>query len=126
MTKTAYRLKGHESFVPREGWITKGLYALNNDPSIFSRNYGADELGVGTNMAKSIRYWLRAMGLTEDIPRIGTKLTTLGNLIFENDSYLENTFTLWILHANLARNFALATSWNIFFFFFYLHMWKRE
>lgn len=126
MTKTAYRLKGHESFVPREGWITKGLYALNNDPSIFSRNYGADELGVGTNMAKSIRYWLRAMGLTEDIPRIGTKLTTLGNLIFENDSYLENTFTLWILHANLARNFALATSWNIFFNSFDLHMWKRE
>lgn len=43
MGKIAYRLKGHESFVPREGWITKGLIAVNNDPAIFADNYAADK-----------------------------------------------------------------------------------
>ena len=126
MGKIAYRLKGHESFIPREGWITKGLIAVNNDPAIFADNYAADKLGVGTNMAKSIRYWLRTSGLTKDVQKVGTVLTKLGELIINQDLYLEKHFTLWILHANIARNFAQATSWNVFFNDFDLNRWKRD
>lgn len=49
-----YRLKGHGSFVIREGWITKALLAIqeyekqNPDKNFFSKeNFnGADSLGV--------------------------------------------------------------------------------
>ena len=67
--KNKYRFKGHESFILREGWLNKGLFEIEKDAKVFSENYGADELGVGPNMAKSIRYWLKTMNLTEDKPR---------------------------------------------------------
>lgn len=115
MDKRDYRLKGHESFVLREGWLTKGLNAINDNPRVFSENGGADALGVGTNMAKSIRYWLRTAELTKESQRDGVVLTELGNLIFQNDPYFEDIFSLWLIHANICRNFKLATSWNVFF-----------
>lgn len=115
MDKKDYRLKGHESFTLREGWLTKGLNAVHDNPRVFSENSGADALGVGTNMAKAIRYWLRTAELTCEHQRDGVTLTELGNLIFKNDPYFEDIFSLWVIHANICRNFRLATSWNIFF-----------
>ena len=53
--KNKYRFKGHESFILREGWLNKGLFEIEKNAKVFSENYGADELGVGPNMAKSIR-----------------------------------------------------------------------
>ena len=32
MALAKYRLKGHESFILREGWITKALFAIDRDP----------------------------------------------------------------------------------------------
>lgn len=43
-------------------------------------------------MAKSIRYWLKTMNLTEDKPKEGTKLTELGRIILTGDPYLEDIF----------------------------------
>lgn len=115
MDKRDYRLKGHESFVLREGWLTKGLKAVNDNSRVFFENGGADALGVGTNMAKSIRYWLRTSELTKESQKDGVTLTELGNLILQNDPYFEDIFSLWVVHSNICRNFRLATSWNIFF-----------
>ena len=70
-----HRLKGHESFIPREGWITKALFAIQRDPMLFTVASGADALGVGTNMAKSIRYWMRTAGLTDETQNHGVYLT---------------------------------------------------
>lgn len=126
MNKRDYRLKGHESFVLREGWLTKGLKAVHDNPRVFSENSGADALGVGTNMAKSIRYWMRTAELTEESQREGVKLTECGNLIFKNDPYFEDIFSLWVVHANICRNFKLATSWNIFFNNIDVTFFKRD
>lgn len=30
-----YRLKGHETFILREGWLSKGLYAVAADAKVF-------------------------------------------------------------------------------------------
>ncbi len=109
-----YRLKAYETFTIREGWLAKALRALH-DPKVFQVNYGADALGVGTNMAKSIRYWTRCCGLTEERSNKGTFLTELGQIIYTEDPYVENPFTLFILHCNIARNFEQATSWSVFF-----------
>ena len=115
MEKKKYRLKGHESFVLREGWLTKGIKAVSQNCRLYGTNSGADALGVGTNMAKSIRYWMKAAGLTTESSSKGVRLTELGTAILENDLYIEDIFTLWIVHANIVCNFANATSWSIFF-----------
>lgn len=81
MIKRKYRLKGHESFILREGWLTKGIQAVEKDSGVFSKNAGADALGVGTNMAKSIRYWMKTAGVTMDVPQKGVQLTELGKII---------------------------------------------
>lgn len=121
-----YRIKGHESFVLREGWLNKGLEAVENDPAVFSKNSGADALGVGTNMAKAIRYWLKASELTYDEKRKGTVLTDIGKLIRENDPYIEDIFTLWLVHSLLVSNFRQATSWTVFFNDFDLDEFDKE
>lgn len=115
MDKHKYRLKGHESFILREGWLTKGIQAVQNDSKVFGTNAGADALGVGTNMAKAIRYWMRAAGITEESTAKGVFLTDFGKLLAKWDLYFEDIFSLWILHCNIACNFKMATSWNVFF-----------
>lgn len=115
MGKNKYRFKGHESFILREGWLNKGLYEVNRNPKVFFENYGADALGVGPNMAKAIRYWLRAAELVTDAPKTGVTLTNIGKLILEHDPCVEDYFTLWLIHCIIAKNRELATAWNIYF-----------
>lgn len=111
----AIRLKGHEKFHLREGWITKGLYGVDKNPKVFTGNEGTDQLGVGTNMVKSIKYWMLAMGLIGEEQKNGAKLTELGKLIFKYDAYLEDDLTLWLLHSYLAKNAFRSTVWYLFF-----------
>ncbi len=116
-----FRLKGHESFILREGWLTKGICAVKKDNSVFSENFGADELGVGTNMAKAIRYWLKCAGLTEESGKGQVELTALGQYLLEKDMYFEDIFSLWLLHSNIVRNFEQASTWYVFF-----NVWEQE
>lgn len=109
------RLKGHETFCIREGWLEKGMEAVAADSKVFSKMYGADALGVGANMAKSIRYWLKACKLTIDKPVKAPCLSNFGQKVFKYDPYLEQDFTLWCIHINLAGNLELATTWYLFF-----------
>ena len=117
-------LKGHSSFGIREGWLTKGIAAVSENPLLFSKenNDGADILGVGSAMAKAIRYWLIVTGLAESYyetvngkKRSLIRLTELGKMVYEHDMYMENTGTLWALHYNLATNYEGATVWRVFF-----------
>lgn len=109
------RLKGHESFMIRDGWLHKGITSVYENPNVFAEYMGADALGVGSNMAKSIRYWLKALGLTREISRKGTYLTELGKLILEKDCYIEDIFTIWLLHLQLVFHKEEATVWYLFF-----------
>ena len=126
MANSVFRIKGHESFIPREGWLNKGIHAVAQDRAVFAKGFGADTLGVGTNMAKSIRYWMKAMGLTIDAGGRGVSLSAIGDVIVRNDPYIEDIFTLWVLHTNLARNKELATSWYLFFNEIEVSTFKRE
>lgn len=113
--KNHYRFKGHESFTIREGWLNKGLLAVAKDAKVFMVNAGADALGVGANMAKSIRYWMRCAGLMEEVPKEGAKFTWLGELLKEKDCYFEEDLSLWLVHCNIVKNKEEATAWNLFF-----------
>lgn len=96
MTKIKYRFKGHESFILREGWLNKGMREVRNDPFVFSQNYGADVLGVGPNMAKAIRYWMRTCGLLDERGKQGVFLSKLGEQIWEYDKYLREIIYVFL------------------------------
>ena len=56
------KFKGHETFFIRKGWLNKGMRNVVKDPYVFMGVNGnpTDILGIGTNMVKSLRYWLQA------------------------------------------------------------------
>lgn len=110
--KIKIRLQGHEKFALREGWINKALKILPDNEEAFTRKDAADLFGIGSNMVKSLRYWMRVFGLTNIS---GTELSEIGKLIAECDPYLENPFTLWIMHSNIAKNVDDATTWFMYF-----------
>lgn len=113
--KIKIRLQGHEKFALREGWLNKGLIIVKEKPGIFQSDEAPDVFGIGNNMVKSLRYWMKAFGLITEAPGKGASLTQVGNMIYENDLYFEDVFTLWILHSNIAKNIEEATSWYLFF-----------
>lgn len=107
-----YVFSGHESFPCRMLWPIKGYdYIVKgnnfNDPN------SVVELGVGKNMVASIRYWLKALGMTEQ-----DKPTELANYLFGKehgkDRYIESLGTLWLLHLLLVIT-QEATLYNILF-----------
>ena len=93
---TRYSFSGHESFFCKPLWLKKAHDAMINDVS-FTTPDAVAALGVGKNMVSSIRYWSRALGLSEN-----DKPTPFAISIFDSnngfDPYLEDEGTLWLLH----------------------------
>lgn len=113
--ETKVKLKGHESFSIREGWLTKGLVEVNKNGKIFSEKNATDILGIGTNMVKSLKYWLITANLIEEKTKCNYVLSELGQLIYDYDLYMENIFTLYMIHLQIALNEEKAYIWNTFF-----------
>lgn len=115
------RFGGHETFSIREGWLFKGLRLLREDPDALYDENVADRLGVGRNMAKSIRYWLLATELADPVKNetgrktIGLKISDFGQLIWDNDRFLLERDSWWLLHINLVTNSFAAAAWSWFF-----------
>ncbi len=113
------RFRAHDTFFIRKGWLYKGMKHVVRDKTVFMGDNGnpMDILGMGANMVKSLRYWLQAVGLTAEPPQ-GKKyqtLTPFGEIVYENDRYIEEIGTLWFLHYKLATNEPDATAWYYFF-----------
>lgn len=109
------KLKGHETFAIREGWLNKGMTEIEKDNKVFTKNLGADALGVGSNMAKSIRYWLKAGEFTEEKGKSNVRLSPIGKIVLEHDRYFEDLFVYEIFHINLVWNMERATTWYLVF-----------
>jgi hypothetical protein len=103
------RLKRHETFKIREGWIEKALYVIKENESkenqklsqVFYKNDGVVYLGVGANMVKAIKYWLVALKLIDSRTY---KLTDFAKTILKCDEYLDENFTWYLLHYVLIKN----------------------
>lgn len=125
-----FKFRAHDTFFIRKGWLYKGMKNVANDPQVFMGVNGnpMDVLGIGANMVKALRYWLQAVRLTEE-PPAGRKIqnfTELGSVVFENDRYMEEMGTLWLLHYKLATNVEEATAWYYFFNEFKLSEFTRD
>lgn len=113
--KVKIRLQGHEKFVLREGWLNKGIVQVKNNPTVFLGKEGPDVFGIGNNMVKSLRYWLKAFNLIVEKGAAGVQLSKCGEVVQKYDSYFEDVFTLWVLHSNIVHNADEATAWHLFF-----------
>ncbi len=115
-----YKIKGNESFGIREGWLNKGLSALEENKNIFSESDAMDSLGVGSKMVKSIKYWLLASHLVEEKREKNSKHSLIptkyfGEIVKKYDPYFEDIFTLWIIHYYITSDIEFNTVWNLFF-----------
>ena len=113
------KFSGHETFAIREGWLHKGLKLLIKEPELLYDEYVADWLGVGKNMARSIRHWLEVTGLARRVKGKGrqTRLeeTELGRLVYERDLYFVDIGTWYALHVNLVNAGDPVFTWSWFF-----------
>lgn len=124
------KFRAHDTFFIRKGWLSKGMRNVANASDVFvsGEENPMDVLGLGANMVKALRYWLQAVGLTEE-PLTGKRtqsFTTLGKLIYEHDPYFEERGTLWLLQYRLASNKDLATAWYFFFNEFSMQEFTRN
>ena len=124
------KFRAHETFFIRKGWLSKGMKSVNARDDVFvaKDENPMDILGLGSNMVKSLRYWLQAVGLTQE-PRSGRRIQTftrLGEIIYNNDRYIEELGTLYLLQYKLATNKNDATSWYFFFNEFTMSEFSRE
>lgn len=117
VTNIKPRVKGHQTFILRDGWLNKGLVEISKagNERIFNAPDATDVFGIGTNMVGALKYWLQAFGTIQDRKGGGCQLTDLGNLIFQNDSYLEDIFTIWVLHSNIVKNYEKASLFHDYF-----------
>lgn len=123
------KFRAHETFSIRKGWLSKGMKHVLRDPYVFvSKEYNPmDVLGIGSNMVKSLRYWMLAVGLSDSAKgKSAQYLTKFGRILYENDPYIEEMGTLWLLHYKLARQQDIATSWYFFFNHFQLSEFSKE
>lgn len=126
----AMKFRAHDTFFIRKGWLSKGMKYVEQSQDVFisKEDNPMDVLGIGANMVKALRYWLQAVGLTEE-PNKGKRVqsfTVLGKSIFENDRYIEELGTLYILHYKLATNKEEATAWYYFFNEFSMSEFSKE
>lgn len=102
---------GHDTFHCRLFWLKKGFDYVSTRER-FKDDSGVT-LGVGRNMVNSIRFWLKAFGISNE----QNSVDPLFEKLFSDngwDPYLENEATLYLLHYKLcAENHA--TIYNMIF-----------
>ena len=136
----------HETFVPRYGWLTKGYVRCAESPHVFNDDDAIEQLGVGKNMVRSIRFWCLVLGLLEEpgkdsdlgkgalspgalgIRLIGQFLPVENRVNTETgwDPYLEDIASLWLLHWQIFRQPFNAVSWPLAFNFCGLQSFSQQ
>lgn len=108
-----YTFSGHDSFQCRQLWLKKG-YDFVKSGKNFNDEDAVVILGVGKNMASSIRFWLKAFNIidTKDI------VTEFGEKMFDDengyDPFLEDEASLWLLHYQLVKTGYASTYYIVF------------
>ncbi|MEK4521147.1 DUF4007 family protein [Psychrobacillus sp. FSL W7-1493] len=107
----------HQTFYLRQQWLNKGLKEIKDKPRFFYEDNHFEVLGVGKNMAKSIRYWLSATKLTKEVRTTQVEVvpTDLAEVITMYDPYIKHQFSLSLLHYLLVTERNEATTWYWFF-----------
>ncbi|MEL7025270.1 MAG: DUF4007 family protein [Pseudomonadota bacterium] len=114
------RYSGHESFACRYGWLTKIYQLICLQPEYFQDiDQMMVELGLGKNMAKSLRFWVGGFDLVADTAARTIERTAFADWLLDakkgHDPYLEDLQSLWLLHWRLTATAHLA-AWHLLFY----------
>lgn len=125
------KLKRHESFSLRDGWVEKYFQSISEgQKDIFSKNNGISILGIGSNMVKSLKFWLCAANIISTDSK--SSFTDFGKLLFNYDKYLEKETSLCLIHYFLCskRNKEWSKVENpipvLFFNYFYQETFNKD
>jgi hypothetical protein len=127
------RFSGHDTFACRTTWLYKGIDFLNSrrdsdnqlDISKLNGHLPTIDLGVGKNMVNAIKHWLLAFGVINaeqnDFGVIASLIYTKEDDDNNLDAFIEDKFTLWILHHEICtREYASIYS------YFFKEYFKRK
>ena len=99
------KLRRHETFSLREGWLQKGLDAVEMyGGDTFNKEKGIKILGIGSNMVKSLKYWMIAGNVIKS-QLAKVELTEFGKMLYKYDRYLEDNFSWCLYHYFLSTKF---------------------
>jgi hypothetical protein len=101
LRKTEMHFGRHQTFTPRYTWIKSAYDGIVANPLLFTTHDAHRKLGVGKNMARSMRFWLQAAGLTRETDGRCMFPTGFGRFLTSNkgaDAYLESDAAWWLLH----------------------------
>src|SRR5262249_11034711 len=101
-----FRFSGHETFPCRYAWLPKAYAYVHQEPAAFADEEAAMiRLGVGKNMVRAIRFWMRPSGVFRPRDAGGYEPTPFGHAVFGKrgfDPFLEDARTLWLIHWRLS------------------------
>ncbi|WP_298819103.1 DUF4007 family protein [Chloroflexus sp.] len=113
MTRS-FIFSGHETFTLRSNWLKKAFDLLRTYDDLFSREDAFVLLGVGKNMAQSIRFWGLATGLFERVDRGEFRATQLGTDLLADDGwdpFLVTPTGRWLIHYQLVARSNSPFTW---------------
>lgn len=118
----------HQSFYLRPQWLHKGMTEIKKNPRFFYEDDHFERLGIGKNMAKSVRHWMNATSVMKEVKSTTTEqhLTEFGMLVSQYDPYLQKLFTTGLLHYFLTTDEKIATTWYWFFNYFKEDVFDRQ
>lgn len=111
----------HQSFIPERRYITALLeYArTENEGSIHEiAEITGIPMGRSSGKTPAIVDYAKGMGLVSVNEKKTQKkiaLTPFGAVVLNNDRFINETITQWLLHINLCNNLTGASAWNIAF-----------
>ena len=111
------KIGGNETFVLREGWLTKGIKLVKDSSS--NPFLGEDAIirfGMGTNMIKALRYYLNISGMIVDKKNQCAINEEKGiDVLIKKDPYFEDDFCYFLFHYLIVSNIEKKT---VFYFLF--------
>lgn len=113
---TTMTFSGHETFILRSNWLKKAYDLLLTDPELFYREDAFVRLGVGKNMAHSIRHWGRVCYVFERKDQHNAhQVTWLGESLLNDetgwDPFLVSSTSRWLLHYKIVSRPDAAFTW---------------
>ncbi|KZZ84380.1 DUF4007 family protein [Bacillus sp. SJS] len=109
----------HQSFYLRDRWLNKAINHLRQDNRFFYDKEAFEKMGLGKNMVQSLRYWVVATGVVEEVFNEERKkvhlITKIGELVYKYDKFVKFQDTASILHYHLCRQKEPSTAWYWFF-----------
>lgn len=119
----------HQSFYLRDRWLSKAIKNIQLNSSFFFEKNAFEKVGLGKNMVQSLKHWIIATSLYEEIKEKNIKehrITPLGLFVKENDIAIKFINTAGLLHYSLATNLSVSTTWYWFFNIYNETVFTRE